>query len=104
MNKLILALFISMLALMVWETAFAESRSYSISCTIPAIPGVNAPAIKEASFEQKTVEVVAENEAKKEMEDTSDEPAGTVQEESTKETMLAEGKTEQKTLYTLYSR
>ncbi len=35
--------------------AFAETKSLVVSCTIPAIPGVNVPLIEEQSVRQAEV-------------------------------------------------
>ena len=61
-------------------TAFAgESYSIRMSCSIPAIPGVNAPSV----VEEKIVAAVNDGTAAKETgEDNQTKPAGAVQEES----------------------
>ncbi|MFA5118208.1 MAG: hypothetical protein WC695_05085 [Candidatus Omnitrophota bacterium] len=43
-----------LISLMLMGTVYAENASFSMSCTIPAIPGVNAPLI--ASDAQKAQE------------------------------------------------
>ncbi|MCM8793719.1 MAG: hypothetical protein NC898_04560 [Candidatus Omnitrophica bacterium] len=37
-----------------------DSFTIKVSCTIPEIPGVNSPLIKEESLKQETIELVKE--------------------------------------------
>ncbi|MCX7661940.1 MAG: hypothetical protein N2Z79_04575 [Candidatus Omnitrophica bacterium] len=71
---------------------FAESITFSVSCTIPAIPGVNAPPFaekKEESFSQVT---------KKESQNNF------IEEKETKEIQLADGKIYSVIIKTVYER
>ena len=99
MNKILLVALITIFGLT--DAALAQdSFSVSVSCIIPAVPGVNAPLI-----EEKTISKDNSNVAPKEadiQEGNKIESPSVIQEE--KEIQLAQGKTAYVIVQTLYSR
>jgi hypothetical protein len=91
-----------MIVLSLSGIAAGESITFSVSCTIPEIPGVNAPPFEEKTtmrdVEQATQQDVALQEENK------TEQLQTIQEESKKEVQLAEGKASSIAVQTIYSR
>jgi hypothetical protein len=88
-------------ALVLFITSFAwagDSVTISMSCTIPAIPGVNAPPlISERSVKNKLEEV-----AKKNTDATEGEQL--IEKEETKEILLAQGEKVTARVKTIYTR
>jgi hypothetical protein len=85
-----------------------NSQSITISCTIPAIPGVNAPAIEEKtvrSEDKKSTPSQTQNPkiAKNEEEKNSKSP-NVIQQEEEKLTMLAKEQNKKVIVQTIYSR
>ncbi len=86
--------------LLMVSTAWAgDSATIRMSCTIPAIPGVNAPPfIKENLINDgKTEEMVKKNA-------TATEGEQFIEKEETKETLLAQGEKVTTKIRTVYSR
>lgn len=74
---------------------FAESVSFSVSCTIPAIPGVNAPAFPE----EKNKDVSSSTKEK-----NKENKNAFIQKEETRQLHLTDGKTILLTTKTIYPR
>ncbi|MBI4707126.1 MAG: hypothetical protein HY761_04270 [Candidatus Omnitrophica bacterium] len=94
---------LTLLALAFAGNCFAGNTvSIAMSCTIPAIPGVNAPPYRNAN-EQKNNEVIAEekNYTENESETKSQE---LIQQENEREIQLADGNMQQVNTQTIYSR
>jgi len=101
MKKLLIALLIvfSMISI-----AAAESKSYTISCTIPAIPGVNAPPLLEQKTVQNVPEINMAQRAETANEAVNNAVLPTVQKEESNQIQLANGETKTMTVQTFYSR
>jgi len=79
-----------------------DSISIAVSCSIPAIPGVNVPMIEEASV-RTDQDQVAQKEIKAQ-EETKEEAPQAVSPAPEKEMLLTEEKTNSVIMQTLYSR
>ena len=78
-----------------------DSLSLSISCTIPVIPGVNAPLIEQET--SKTVETAAQPKAKPEERIQPQTPT-MIQEDSQEEKTASDGQKSAVIVKTIYSR
>ena len=78
-----------------------DSHTISVSCTIPEIPGVNAPAV----VEEKTVKIDTSIPAQQEVE-TQEETKkhAVIQEETEKEVLMAKQQNSSVVVQTIYSR
>ena len=82
-NKLFIKLMIALLIIATgWDVSWAESLSFSVSCTIPAIPGVNAPPFPEEKTATPQVQQIVEQKAKEKPEETKAEAPAMIQEDS----------------------
>lgn len=86
-----------------------DSVSIAISCTIPAIPGVNAPLLNATGQKQHQITQESQNELKQgrlqeELNSTIDSPAFIVQEDAQNKTRLTKNIDMQETVKTIYSR
>jgi len=101
-TKITLACLIIFLSLVNYASA-GDSATFTVSCTIPSIPGVNAP-----SFEETTVRSSAERQPAAEKQETiqaeENEEAPAMIQEDSEETMLAEGTSSEIIVKTIYSR
>lgn len=99
MNKILMVALITIFALT--DAAWAQdSFSVSVSCIMPAVPGVNVPLIEEETIrkgDNKTIPEKADIQEGNKIESPS-----VIQEE--KEIQLAQGKTSSVIVQTLYSR
>lgn len=77
--------------------------SIQMTCTIPEIPGVNAPPYKDGNEPIKN-EIVAEKQDNYTEEDSKTESQELIQQESNTQVQLADGKTQDVNLQTVYSR
>jgi len=77
-----------------------DSRTIGVSCTIPAIPGVNAPAL----VEEKTVNVNLEALSPQPTVEQDELAPATIQQDSEKQATSTNGKTSLLMVKTLYSR
>lgn len=92
---------ITLLALASVDTASAgESISMTISCTIPAIPGLNAPMIEE-EIQKADTPVEAEALHQKEL---KPEAPTTIQEDSQEEKLITEAEESFAIVKTIYDR
>lgn len=94
-----------MLILSLVNTVKAESISLSVTCRIPAIPGVNAPLIEEEKIKAEPTkttqeEIKIKNEPK---EETKTQAPAMIQEDK-EETISAEGNDSQLIVKTIYAR
>ena len=78
-----------------------ESLSFSVSCTIPAIPGVNAPPFNENIQNSELNKPAEEQLVSSEKKEMKKDESNTSNEE---EVLLAEAKTPAKIMQTFYSR
>lgn len=82
-------------------TAYAgDSFTYTVTCTIPAIPGVNAPLIEEQSTRTTDADAYAEQEKGS----PEEEEHGYAREESGRQTLLAINQERDVTVKTIYER
>ena len=116
MRKLV-ELFFGFISLMITCTAFAETVTFDVSCTIPSIPGVNAPAIVEntivnaASATDTTVSSSNTKVSSSDVQDSSDsdpeqEPESMIasnKKDGKKNLLLAEKKESGTMLRTIYA-
>ena len=82
-----------------------NSFSLSVFCSIPAVPGLNAPLIEEETM--KTEPTITEQENTKIQNETkveTKEQTPTMLQQDTEKTLLAEGTTSQIIVKTIYSR
>lgn len=101
-NKILISLFIVFVLLKVSEAG--ESTSIAVSCSIPEVPGLNAPPFKGETFTLQP-NLPAEHEVKREEQKTHDEELRSmIQEDTEKEIQLAEGETTSLIVETIYSR
>lgn len=99
-------LFVSLLIVLAFlsaNTVFAgDSLSLSISCTIPAIPGLNAPLIEE---ETSRIETGTSAQQKPESgKETQPQTPALIQQDTQEEKIISEGQKSLVTVKTLYSR
>ncbi|MDD5668735.1 MAG: hypothetical protein PHE58_01710 [Candidatus Omnitrophica bacterium] len=103
MKNLMLMVITGLIVLLAGQT-IASAESFTVSCTIPAIPGVNAPAIAEDTVIQKDIKNTDTDKGIQE-EDSAGAPTSSSneiqQEESRGETQLANS---QNTVQTIYVR
>lgn len=79
-----------------------DSASFAVSCSIPAVPGLNAPPLGEKP-EAVTKNVASQQEAK--INNQASEQANTIiQKETYKKIVLADGRVSSLTTQTVYSR
>jgi hypothetical protein len=100
-KKLIYKVLISlMLVLAIGDVSLAaDSSSIPVSCSIPAVPGLNAPPIAEKTTERDLVERDT-----KIKEDAQEQSPSTIQEDDADKIVLADGKTSKIITQTIYSR
>lgn len=101
MNKIMIIGLIILLSLI--RIAAAENISFTISCTIPAIPGVNVPPFEEETEKTKTEQAVME-EAKSPQEKAKTESSIMIQTDTQKEIGSVEGRTSSVLVKTVYAR
>ena len=98
---------ISMLGLIIWlclaNLVFAgDNLSIPISCTIPAIPGVNVPLIEEETFKTKT-DTPQQPKVESQQETQPQTPA-MIQEDTQGEMVISEDQKSLIIVKTIYSR
>ena len=103
MTKIVFLVLLSvtMVLCAVVEGFAGNTYSYTVSCTIPAIPGVNAPMIEEEMTIQP--ETKAQQPAGDQDSDMEVQQPQEIQEEENK-IVLAEGVTSKRMVKTIYSR
>lgn len=77
-----------------------DSASIPVSCSIPAVPGLNAPLVEEKT--PKDIATTVENENLQDQ--TGEETVMPIEEDTQEETLLANGKTVFFALRTVYRR
>lgn len=79
-----------------------DSISFSVSCTIPAVPGVNAPPFptEKSVEENRDTNIIVQEQTETY---AKNEPT-LIQEDAEEEIVLAEGKTTTITVQTIYAR
>jgi hypothetical protein len=100
-KKLIYEILISLMILLaIGNVSLAsDSSSIPVSCSIPAVPGLNAPPIAEKTTETGVVE--RDTKIKEEAQEQS---PSTIQEDDADKIVLADGKTSTIITQTIYSR
>jgi hypothetical protein len=96
-----------MLISSLYNVAFAEnSISIAVSCTIPAVPGLNVPWVAEKTtrIESPPEVTSVQQETQKLQEKTEAESPNTIQESKEKEIELADKRTSSVSIETLYVR
>lgn len=91
---------VSIYANLTWA---ANSATYAVTCTIPAVPGVNAPLLEEKTVRTE-MDTGVQKEIKNQQEETKVESPATIQQDSEKEMRLADGKAKSVIVQTIYSR
>lgn len=71
-----------MLVLPITEIALAESISFSVSCTIPAIPGLNAPPFPEEETVKADTPTPVQEETKTQKEEPKTESPSMIEEDT----------------------
>jgi len=95
-RKILTGLLVLLMASTVWA---GDSVTIAMSCTIPSIPGVNAPAsISEALIRNQPREDVAKNNA------TATVGEEFIEKEQSEVTLLAQGEKVTSQLKTIYTR
>lgn len=80
-----------------------DSFSISVSCSIPAVPGLNAPLIEEETPRVTETDEFTQKDAKNQEEIRLESPT-LLQEDKEKQIQLAEGETSTVIVQTIYSR
>lgn len=101
LKKILIGLMILLYA--VGVSSAGDSSSIHVSCTIPAIPGVNAPPITEEKTVKQETDKMVEQKTENQQAETESESPSMIQEDE-KETRLANGKTTSVVLKTVYIR
>jgi hypothetical protein len=96
-KKVILSLMVAFI--LVGSCLAADSVTVSVSCTIPSVPGLNAPGVLDEKYIERPV---GDNQASQEESITSASTEQIQKQES--ELRLAEGKTQAILVQTLYSK
>jgi hypothetical protein len=93
-------LLITLLVLFITSAAWAgDSVTIQMSCTIPSIPGVNAPP-----FVSERMLKISQREEVAKKNTTATEGEQIIEKEETKETLLAQGEKVTTQVKTIYSR
>jgi len=94
-----------MFVLSLTDIAQAEDRiALTITCTIPVIPGVNAPAIESKQPKQENNSIASSEVPTKQNEQVMNNPTDVIQEEAQTMVKLANGNTAAASLQTIYYR
>jgi len=97
----------SIINLIIWlslaNVAFAgDSLTLSVSCTIPAIPGLNAPLIEEETI--KTEEHTPEQPKSESQKEAQPQLPPLIEQDNQQEKIISEGQKKQIIVKTIYSR
>jgi len=88
-KKLFIKLMIALLIITTgWDVSWAESLSFSVSCTIPAIPGVNAPPFPKETAIKTEATTIVQQETKTQQEEPKTESPSMIQEDTEEGTKL----------------
>lgn len=101
-NKLLKGIWIGLIVLLSTTdlSQAGDSISIPVSCSIPAIPGLNAPPFPE----EKSSEIQSNAQDTRAQGETEENRSLFIQEESKKEIQLIDGKTTSVIVQTIYSR
>lgn len=87
------------------EASRAEEQiNLTMTCTIPIIPGLNAPLIEEKQAEKENNSSISDEISDMQKEQTKSYPTDIIQEEKKVTTRLANGQSAIKSLETIYYR
>ncbi len=102
MKKILMILLVSLIGICaVAQIAFAgNSVSFAVSCSIPAVPGLNAPPY----VQDKTIRVEEPYTQQIKTQEPQETKIETIQETTEKQTELADGKTASVEVETVYLR
>jgi len=101
-SKFLRLLVAVVLTIMAYDIAYAgNSQTIHVSCTVPSIPGVNAPALETSQQGHSNLPSLAEE--NKAQEGTSQQ-GEMIEEETRQEIMLAQDQGESLKLQTVYMR
>lgn len=100
-NRLLKEIFVLLVLLSLTAIAqAADNIAIPVSCSIPAVPGINAPLVEK----EKTVKTEDMTVAEEETNQKETKSPANIQEEDNQEIVLAEGKTATVVVQTIYSR
>lgn len=95
--KVTLSVFIAFVSILplAWS---GNSATIQVSCSIPSVPGLNAPMVETQTLRQEAVTASSTKET------ATEQSSNTIQEDKQSQIQLAEGQTATQAVTTVYSR